>query len=102
MLETLSEHNYNRKYSYPILVDVKNKGELDIGEINSPINVIKIIGCIEKIVIQLTSSLSTLNIPSLSNKIIIPVKNHVHNNNSFKILNCSDVFGPPRLANAYV
>jgi hypothetical protein len=28
MLKTLSEHNYNHKYSHSILVDVKNRGGL--------------------------------------------------------------------------
>lgn len=70
ILKTLSEHNYNHKYSHSILVDVKNRG----GLIKSSINVIKIVIFIKNTLIQFTSGLSTLNIPGLSNKIILAVK----------------------------
>jgi len=55
MLETLSEHKYNNKYSHSVLVDAKNRG----GLIKSSLNVIKIVRFIENTLIQLTSGLST-------------------------------------------
>lgn len=86
MLETLSEHNYNHKYSHSILVNVKNRG----GLIKSSINVIKIVRVIENTLIQLTLGLSTLNIPGLGNKIILAVKNYVYSSNIFTDLNCDN------------
>lgn len=58
--------------------------------IKSSINVIKIVRFIENTLIQFTLGLSTLNIPGLSNKIILAVKNHVYSSNIFKDLNCDN------------
>jgi len=50
--------------------------------------VIKIVRFIENTLIQLISGLSTLNIPGLSNNIILAVKNYAYSHNIFQDLNC--------------
>lgn len=51
---------------------------------------IKIVRFIENTLIQLTSGLSTSNMPGLSNNIILAVNNYAYSHNIFQDLNCAN------------
>jgi len=74
-----NEHNYNHKYNYSILLDVKNRG----GLIKCSDAVIKIVRFVEHKLIDFTSSFNSISSP-LTSKIIILTKKYVFNYNIFK------------------
>lgn len=80
-----NEHNYNHKYKYSMLLDVKNRG----GLIKCSDAVIKIVRFVEHKLIDFTSNFISIT-SSFTSKIIILTKNYVFNYNIFENIRCSE------------